>query len=811
MSMMRRFFSKVWPALLATALLWLVGSSTAMAAIVINSITVNGGSTARVAPGTRVTIVVNVTLSGTSRWLSTYFTSTPAAIFTCSRSPSIVSPGTYSATFNDVVAPTGQNVYSLNVRVDAQPGCQANQEVANRTLVGAINTTPAVASLNHVRILHDGSGLNCNPEPVSLRACADASCSSLFVPSVSVSLPAALGTWSANPVTFSGGQTTVTLSRSTGGTAVLSGTVTSPAAANSALVCNRNGVAGDCNLVFSDTSCQFDAVEVGAAPNTPIFTRRVDAPVAVDVLTLINGVVTSNRAGDIAATIVDAAGGTCSTTALSPTMVLNYSAANAGRRTFTLQPTVASANARVRLVSNATIQCSSDNFAIRPSSFSLTSANASQDPTGVSNTVGPPLKAGSSDFSLTAAAFNGYTGTPRIAPGRVAAANVDVSVLGSQGELTGTFGATTTGTASGTAFRYAEAGYFRLLSYGVYDDGNFALVDASKDECRKDANLGSPSPVGDANLVIGGKIGCYFGNADTAFFGRFVPDRFAVGPALTFTNRSALTTCVAPGFTYMGENMTASVPLLAQNAAGETTLNYTARFNRFAAGSQLDLGGINDAPVRTPFPKCGSPMVQPCILAGVVTGEFKDGQATISAPMTILRPAAAVGPYDDFKIGIAPVDADGVRLAAYDLDTVNVAPGAFNRKLIATTKIRYGRLNIDNAYGSELLNLSMRLKAQYWSGNGYATNTLDSCLAGSFNMTAHAGGINTTNMNAANLSAGSGLTAGVGRLVLSKPVPVPATKGSVVIGSTSTSMPGKGRATFGLYKAGPVIYLRETY
>ncbi|UUZ49144.1 hypothetical protein LP420_01385 [Massilia sp. B-10] len=45
-----------------------------------------------------------------------------------------------------------------------------------------------------------------------------------------------------------------------------------------------------------------------------------------------------------------------------------------------------------------------------------------------------------------------------------------------------------------------------------------------------------------------GKLGCYFGNtAATNYFGRFIPDHFAVSAA-SIVNRSALAACVAPGF-----------------------------------------------------------------------------------------------------------------------------------------------------------------------------------------------------------------------------------------------------------------------
>jgi len=47
-----------------------------------------------------------------------------------------------------------------------------------------------------------------------------------------------------------------------------------------------------------------------------------------------------------------------------------------------------------------------------------------------------------------------------------------------------------------------------------------------------------------------------------------------------------------------------------------------------------------------------------------------------------------------------------------------------------TVDIRSGRLNIENAFGSELDDLAVPTSVQYFDGNGYVTNTLDSnCTA----------------------------------------------------------------------------------
>ena len=67
-------------------------------------------------------------------------------------------------------------------------------------------------------------------------------------------------------------------------------------------------------------------------------------------------------------------------------------------------------------------------------------------------------------------------------------------------------------------------------------------------------------------------------------------------------------------------------------------------------------------------------------------------------------------------------------------------------------------------------------------------------------------------MPVSNLTPGANLVAGSGVFLLTKPAGVLTKQGSVNIKSAyPTYLPGNGRATFGVYKSGPVIYVREIY
>jgi MSHA biogenesis protein MshQ len=792
------------------ALALCLANSTAWAQITINSVLVNGSTSTIVAPGATVLVSVTATVSSNT-WRRTQISTSPTSSVVC-YSQNSRGRGTHTVYFN-YTAPSAPGLYSVRVIAYRRTNCN-NPTSPTFTLSNAINT--GANTLNHVRLEHDGAGQICAPKTVTLRACANATCTTLYTNNVTVSLGTSSGTWSSSPLTFTGGTATPRLTKTTAGTATMSGSVTAPGTGSPALQCYLNGVPGSCAINFGNASCTFDAVETAALPGTDITIRRAGNPVTLDVLTLAGGAVSNGLAATVTAVLVDASGGGCTGAALSNSVAKDFVASNNGRQSYTFTPTAAARNVRVKVSTPSQTGCSTDNFAIRPVAFSITASGAGADATGASASNGPVLKAGSTRFTLNASSATGYNGVPEINALRLEAADVDVGEPGGAGTISGSFsaGAGTGGVATGTAFTYSEVGYFRMAPFAIYDE-DFGAVDAVKGDCFGSTNLGTDDPVADPNVAVGGMLGCYFGSAATPYLGRFIPDHFAMTlPSLV--NRSALTACTAPGFTYMGEAMQVGFTLTAQNAADETTSNYTGKFARINPATQSGLAGVNDAAVRTPFPACGSTPAHPCLSVGAATIVMDEGEAEVVLPLTVLRGSTPVGAFASFKVGIAPVDQDSVTLATadYDIDTVNGTAGAPNHQRIGSTDVRYGRLAVSNSYGSELLKLPMPVAAQYWNGTTWTVNTLDSCTpipASAFTLTNYVPGITTSNLPAAALTGSAVLASGKGNLLLARPSPPPATKGSVQVNSTIPYLPGAGRATFGVYKSGPVIYTRETY
>lgn len=611
-----------------------------------------------------------------------------------------------------------------------------------------------VPVLNHLRVVHDGSALTCKPETITLRACANSDCSALYTGSVTVSLPTISGaTWSASsPVTFTGGQTTLTLTKTTAGSVSLAGVaVTSPTISNPAGVCYNGALAGACGLTYSSNACAFDAVEATKDPATPIYTKLAGTEFSLDVLALSAGSINTGYSGSATATLVDQTGvaaGSCGSTTLSCTVTpsgsFNFSS---GRRTVKFTCPDAAPDVRVRITSGATTACSSDNFAIRPASFSVSSSATNASTSGT-----PAIKAGSG-FSLSATPMNsaltavqtpGYRGNAKINANKVVAHAGAVrpgtlSVISDFSAGTAVTGGVSTGTV-----KYSEVGSFKLAAWGLYDDGSFANVDRAKatPECFSDGKLGTAvDPTGPNAADGNGMFGCYFGGAESAYFGRFTPAHFVLTtPVLT-----EACTLGGASFSYFGQDAITTVfTLTAENADFQTTKNYQGDGTTGWAKLPLTVWGL--APASSASPGFGftvgswapsQPAGTPtAVLAGVgspsatnsgsstVTNAWKEGEATITARHKVVRPTTEPAVPTTATITALPVDADGVTLKPDSLGAVTAA-------LLGNSALRYGKLAVENAFGSERLNLPVKIVAWYYAGSptGWVVNTADACTA----------------------------------------------------------------------------------
>ena len=228
--------------------------------------------------------------------------------------------------------------------------------------------------------------------------------------------------------------------------------------------------------------------------------------------------------------------------------------------------------------------------------------------------------------------------------------------------------------------------------------------------------------------------------------GKFVPADFFISAGIINPRSLAAVqgSCIAqpmPGdFTYLGEEFGVSATITARNFSGGTTQNY---FGDFAKLSGLDFsaasfvafdqqaGDDTDYSTRVADPTAGadrSVMWGTAILnPGVATllGNLIFNRQTSGAeeePFTALTLGLGSNLVSTEYSGTLP---DVTRGFALDLDTGSDATPDIT--IVADGVYRYGRLLVDNAFGSETEPLGIPFRIEYFDNGAFVLNTDDNC------------------------------------------------------------------------------------
>ncbi|MBX9904540.1 MAG: hypothetical protein K2Y31_09315 [Burkholderiales bacterium] len=376
---------------------------------------------------------------------------------------------------------------------------------------------------------------------------------------------------------------------------------------------------------------------------------------------------------------------------------------------------------------------SSNLFVVRPFGLAFRGANSGAVVQHGTTDTATLLAAAGDNFTMTVAAYQWASGEDANNDG-VPDAGVNITDNGAVPN----FAATATVSSSANL-----AGVAGTVSRGVPGACASAATTAlsagaatAADWCYSEVgNVFLTATVNDyitAGINIAGNSGLDGTGAAGGYVGRFRPKRFAVSGAVR-TNRTVAACAPASVFTYMDEALTLAFTLTAQNTLGATTQNYTSTYARLdpTAGSNnakqvFGIGARNVSPFAALTAR---------VSAGYVTSApvWSNGVLNVTggnaALVTVARPTPddpPDGPYAQVQFGIAPTDSDGVLMAAYDLDVDNSA-GNDHTLTGATTEVRYGRMRLGGASGSQLLPLRVPVEAQYWNGTFWVTNVDDNC------------------------------------------------------------------------------------
>jgi MSHA biogenesis protein MshQ len=356
-------------------------------------------------------------------------------------------------------------------------------------------------------------------------------------------------------------------------------------------------------------------------------------------------------------------------------------------------------------------------------------------------------------------------------------------------------------------YQHPPGGAYKLENQKLHEVGSFQI------EVRSEGYLGF-MPFGSVSEVIGRfapaylkaelnipslQAGCSAGSAGFSYQDQ--PIEFAVPPELTITgmsrNKSPTRNYDRGDYWKLGDQL---VPAL-EFAAGQTQEASRLSVGLFKWTSDADHDGSRTYR-----------MEEPVLYARPVGGPHPD-KDTAFAPQLLLTMAV-----DELT------DRDSTCHGEAGCVGLESASFGFSNP---TDEIRLGRLRIGSAHGSDLSVLSLPVTAEYFDGQGYRRNELDSCtrfdpaVADAFEPSAPGGTVPVLSYPEANKDSGSGeyrLKAGYGAYLLS----APGVSGSQTIrfnnlpnwlkhdwdGTPGLDSPS-GLATFGIYKGNDKIIFRR--
>lgn len=576
----------------------------------------------------------------------------------------------------------------------------SDSDYADRGVTHLLALNPYIPpTLDHVRLEHDGGAVTCSREPVTVRACADSNCTSVYTGTVNLTLTPS-GWWSAatggsqsDNVSFSGGSAVFYLASATTSSVTLGASNISSTSGGSPTYKCFIGNTQSCSLSFATSGFNFSTIPTQTAGTT-------STAISVQAVTGTSGGTctgfSSAKTVGLAMQCIDPT--TCAGNQISvngtaiasnpassisnwTSVSLNFDSTSTA--TFTLNyPDVGRLRLSARYPANSSTGTtgSSNTFVVRPYDLTWSNIRRTSDsyanPAASSAGGGVFAKAGES-FSVTLTAVNANgAATPNFGK--------EVSPEGFT--LTHSLVAPTGGVAG-------ALGGSRNLAGSNFSAGAASVTDLAWDDVgiiTLTATLADGDYLGTGNLTkTSGNIG------------RFTPHHF---------NTDATPACPSitedppAHFTYSGQPFT-DVTVAATDANNDTVQNYDAALGY---GKTITLSDAGDAGT-----------------IGILSNN------TLAAEVSQGVGVKTTVTYDFASKVTAPRQ---LTLRATDTDLVTSATGSEARPWIYS-----GRLYVGNITGSELTPLSVPLLTQYYNGTTWVTNTEDVCTSLTANFVSFAG------------------------------------------------------------------------
>ena len=610
----------------------------------------------------------------------------------------------------------------------------------------ALKLNPVGEQVDHFEIIHDGLALTCQPETVSVRACANGDCSELFTDPVDATLSTTAGTWQGgNVVSLINGLGEATLQNTTAGDAELDVVGSQPSARPQSVTLCENGTGSlsvaNCTLPFADAGLAFtvpdmishrtaENVQVRAVQKDPQTEACVPAFENVDrEVAFHSGYVEPNANGRPVSRPLSIDGADVSGSASSPTPItLSFGAGgiaeidvrypDAGQLLLNARYEGSAANQDQGLV----LEGSDDDFEVRPAGLCVTTAGAC----AAADITCPTFARADEEFDLSIQAVGWQSDSDtNFCAGNPSTPNFAMQGIGLSSEVVrpaaGRDGEVDPETYSHTP----AANGINVVPAKVSEVGVFRFT-------------ARPTP--------GGYYGMTIPPATSAPAGRFYPDRFEV-----LVDEGEFTAeCLRPetdpeyqSFTYFGQAfdwsaMPPRLEITPLSVEGGTTFNYAdpdftdpgdRAFRRLSSSGVLRAAEpvSDEAAVDVNGDALAIDVDQgvaslSVIAPGLLEYRYNAGDTVSYVKSVDARVAPVTDPAILFRVE-SIVDADGVSGAGAGYDIAPSFEDGFH--------IRYGRLEMDNVYGPENLtgSLPMPFRLQYWDGSRFTLNEADNCTS----------------------------------------------------------------------------------
>jgi len=616
-------------------------------------------------------------------------------------------------TFNAIVQ-TGQAALPANFYLSftGSTGASTNIHELDNVKICAIKSNPVGKQIDHFEFDHTGQALTCNPEQMTIRACANASCSALITDSVTAVLsPATLtdGGWvGGNSVTFSGGSTTVSLRKGTVGSTTIGVTSSTPSTKPlSKTLCRAGSGAlseASCTLTFADSGFVFDVPDkIANQPATGVVIKAVKkddstkqcVPGFASVSRTLNfwsSYISPSTTVNTANPTVTVNGTAVGASAAAPVSIplafdsagqatlgsVNY--VDAGQMQLDARYTGSTTNGDAGLVMTG-----SDQFVSRPLGLCV----QPETTCSAGNVSCPYFKRAGEPFTLTISgrAWEKATDTD-LCSGNITTPNFALAAI----PLGSTLVAPTTGVAAtvGTSSynHQASSSGTQTVSQSVSEVGVFKFT------ATPPSYLGMTIPA-----------------ASSLATGRFTPYNFAV------SNGSVSAGCGS--FSYMDQPMLTSFTVTARNQNQVTTANYRDEFATATLGLVAE-NGDNGVPLSLRLSGLGS--------LGWQAGLFTANQH----PETFARNSPPDGPFSQLAIGLQLFDNESaIDLPLKDTNMNATTSGACGSNCTAvrlsTQDLRHGRLSVSSGRAAVSSALALPLMMESYTGSGWQRNVDDAC------------------------------------------------------------------------------------